>query len=144
MQKLGRRLIGVVPQLGLISATCGILFVSQLSASASTKNNLGVNRVAKDLVSAVAAGVGASISAATYLPATITTGPTLASGIAGSAGFATGGATKVAGDYLVNHPKTSIRNVSATLITGDLISLPVNLMTIVNNLAQQIARRLFS
>lgn len=98
--------------------------------------------MAKDITSVVAAGVGASISSAVYLPSTVFMGPTIASGVAGSAGFAAGGGTKIAGDYLVDNPKNSIRTVGATVIGGDISSLPANLKAMAKNIASQISNRL--
>jgi len=95
----------------------------------------------KDVTSVVAAGVGASLSAAAYVPVSITMGPTVASGFAGSAGFAVGGGTKIAGDYLVDHPKASLRTVSATVITGDLVSLPTNFKLAIKNISRWISSK---
>lgn len=129
-----------IPLLGLASATCGIFVAMQFPASASTSITWSAERIAKDAIAVVGAGIGASISTATYLPLTATLGPTIASGLAGSAGFTAGGGTKIAGDYLVDHPKTSLRTLSATVITGDLASLPNNLKVIVKNVARWFSR----
>ena len=127
--------------LGLLAATIGIVAATQVPARAATSNTWTLNRVAKDVSSAIAAGVGASTSTATYLPAAISMGPTIATGVAGSVGFATGGATKIAGDYLVDNPKTSIRTAAATVIGGDITSLPANLKLIVKNIVSKITIR---
>ena len=130
------------PILGLLAATIGIVAATQVPARAATSNTWTLNRVAKDVTSAIAAGVGASTSTATYLPVAISIGPTIATGVAGSVGFATGGATKIAGDYLVNNPKTSARTVSATIIGGDITSLPANIKALAESLARKISNRL--
>ena len=127
MQRTRRKIFRLLPVLGLISATFGIVVAGQFPASAATSNAWSLTRVAKDVTSIFAAGVGASVSSAAFLPAALSIGPTVAVGVAGSAGFAAGGATKIAGDYLVNNPKTSARTVSATIIGGDITSLPANM-----------------
>jgi zinc transporter ZupT len=116
-----------IPLLGLVSASCGILVVAQSPASAANTPSWGVQRIMKDVTSVIAAGVGASVSAMTYLPASVSVGPTVGSGVAGSAGFTAGGGTKVAGDYLVTHPRTSIRTLVGTVMTGDITSIAGNI-----------------
>ena len=130
-----------VPILGLVSASCGILVVAQAPASAASTNSWGVQRIMKDVTSVVAAGVGASVSAVTYLPASVSVGPTVASGIAGSVGFSAGGGTKIIGDYVVDHPKASIRTASSTLITGDLASLPTNFKLAIKNISRWLSSK---
>lgn len=129
-----------VPLLGFVPAVCGIFVVSQIQASAASTNTWRVERITRDVTSIVAAGVAASVSAATYVPLTISLGPTVASGIAGSAGFATGGGIKIAGDYLVAHPKSALRNGSATLITGDITAVPSNIKAIVKSIIHLFTR----
>ena len=141
MQRTRRKIFRLLPVLGLISATFGIVVAGQFPASADTSNAWSLTRVAKDVTSIFAAGVGASVSSAEYLPADLSLGPTVAVGIAGSAGFAAGGATKIAGEYLVKKPKSSIRVASLAVIGEDLTSLPANLKSIVKNIVAKIIIR---
>lgn len=104
---------------GFIAAMVGLLLASQISASAAATNNgLTAKKVEKFVVAVVAGGVGVVTTAAVA-------GPGASFGglfVAGMAGTTATTATKVAGDYVVDHPAKAVAKVAPV---AAVIYLPI-------------------
>jgi hypothetical protein len=107
----------------IASTIAGVVFASQGTANASSRNNWSAKRVAKDMVTGISFAAGGIAGGATIPAVIAATGSSTAGWAAGGvAGGTTGGAVKQVGDYAVDHPAKAVAKTAPVVAA---IYLPI-------------------